>query len=184
MSPDVFLSRNGVRYDGSGLKGTPAEILANLITLNNTRTWSEITNQFEYYAYRTPGFSPAPFSSASYEPANVFAENLAMNAYYMALGTGDLGKVRAAVDDVNRVRSIKGGSELIPLSDFQILAHGQNALGAAARFLAAQLNGDGDTPWFFTFAAYQALKSYVPDQWQGTVTSGTVQTVSPFAPRK
>lgn len=178
MSPDVFLSRNGVRYDGSGLKGSPAEILANLITLNNMRTWSDETGQFSYYAYRTPGFSPAPFSAAEFDPNNVFAENLAMNAYYLALQTGDLGKVRAAVDNVNRLVMKIGGNELMPPSDFILTSRAQTPLGEAARFLVGQLQGNPvDTPWFFTYAAYLALKSYVPDVWQ----PGTPGTVTPFA---
>ncbi len=136
MSPDVFLSRNGVRYDGTGLDGTPAEIVNNLITLNNTRIWAgHMAGELEYLCYQTPNFQPAPINPNTFSRKKIQEEAEAVRHYYEVLKFGNLPMTHAAVDKINYIRAAKGGSEFIPVPDFEILGNGNGLIGYAARWL-------------------------------------------------
>lgn len=172
MSPDVFLSRNGIRYDGNGLPGTPSQIVSNLLALNGMRTYDSASGEFLYNQY-TPQFVPAPFGPNSFDPALARAENAAVQAYKRAESTGDLGLVYAAADTINEIRSIKGGVVFRPKTDFEIVAAANNYLGYTARVLISDRQRflDGETPaapWFFTVAGYEALNAYRNEQLWGT----------------
>lgn len=129
MSPDVLLSRLGLRYDGTGLQGTPAQIVSRLVTL---------ANAIRLGTYQTANFVPAPVTPATFDPRNVQKEQAAMQAYLESLQTGLPAKVHRAVDAVNKIRMVKSGTELIPPTNFDILAHQQTPLGEAARWLIAE----------------------------------------------
>lgn len=177
MSPDVFLSRNGIRYDGNGLPGTPSQIVSNLLALNGMRTYDSASGEFVYSQY-SPQFVPAPFGPNSFDPALARAENSAVQAYKRAESTGDLGLVYAAADTINEIRSIKGGVVFRPKTDFEIVAAANNYLGYTARVLISDRQRflDGETPaapWFFTVAGYEALNSYKSEQLWGS-SSGQI----------
>lgn len=177
MSPDVFLSRNGIRYDGNGLPGTPSQIVSNLLALNVMRTYDPVSGEFVYNQYN-PQFVPAPFGPNSFDPALARAENAAVQAYKRAESTGDLGLVYAAADTINEIRSIKGGVVFRPKTDFEIVAVANNYLGYTARVLISDRQRflDGETPaapWFFTVAGYEALNSYKNEQLWGS-SSGQI----------
>lgn len=166
-SPDVFLSTHQIRYDGIGLKGTPAEIVASLIKLNSTRQL--VDGELQDITYRTPDFVGVPVNPATFSPVAVKLENAAVAAYYAAVQTGDLAAVHGAVDRINSVRMIKSGGEFIPQSDFEILAHGKNHVGQTAREIVSEraaiemgeeLPAHSVIPWYDTVEAYQALKEY------------------------
>ena len=168
MSPDVFLSQHGIRYDGLGVSGTPAEIVAHLKTLNATRKIGD-DGKLKDEVYRTVGFAPAPFGPNSFNPATIASERKAIQAYQAALSSGDLNVVHGAVDDINAVRAVKGGSEFVPQSDFDILAHANSELGQMARYIASERlwveeTGFGSTsgsvlPWFDTVEAFHELEA-------------------------
>lgn len=174
-SPDNFLSHHGnpghgIDYSGSGLQGSPAEIVANLKALNATRALDE-SGALVVTVYHTPGFKSTPQSAASTSPDNVATENKLVAAYNEALKTGNLAKVHKAVDWVNKQRMAMGGiQELVPPSDFAILAEADNALGKAAKYLNAERVAFAETgeaslagspiPWFDTPEAFKALSDY------------------------
>ncbi len=138
MSPDVLLSKLSLRYDGSGLQGSPAQIVARLVTLSDA---------LRAGTYQTSNFTPAPVTAATFDPRNVQKEQDAMIAYLESLQTGSPGKVHRAVDAVNKIRMVKSGTELIPPSEFDILAHQQTPLGETARWLVAEENGAAGGFW-------------------------------------
>lgn len=160
MSPDIFLSqrlvveKDGVilpkiRYDGSGLKGSPAAIVANLLACHAARMAG---------TYQTPGFVSAPTNPNTTAPRAVRLETAAMNAYYHALLTGNPGLVHNAVDVVNKIRQVKSGVELVPPSDLEIIEHDYLEPGDTARWLEA--NRDGDAQVFWSDAGSAILSEY------------------------
>jgi len=185
MSPDVFLSRKQIRYDQIGLKGTPLEIVYNLEILNSTRDWNDDSNSFDYFQHRTDRFISASINPID-NPASVNPENVAtltslMNSYRDSLKTGNTTVVYAVVDAVNKLLGIKGGQELIPPTDFDIIAEGNTPLGEVARiinecrkvFQESGLTGedvfatdfDGDQRcrlgyWFDTRDAFDSLNEF------------------------
>lgn len=145
MSPDVFLSQKlrvvdlpGIRYDGSGLKGSPSEIVANLVLLNTARLAP---------VYHTPNFTAVATNPNTTAPTAVKLETVAMEAYYKSLGAGDPAAVHKAVDTVNMLRSVKSGVELVPPSDFDIISHSDNSAGESARWLSAERDGAAQVFW-------------------------------------
>jgi len=166
MSPDVFLSRNGLRYGGnaSDLPGTPAEIMDSLILFNNMRIWHEDTGTLEWYRYATPGFISAPISSTSFLPDWVRKEQIAIEMYKAAKRTGKLQLVYPTVDEINRIRMAKGGAAWTADTDFEILASGPGPVGAVGRKLieyeVASQESTSSPSWFFTKAAFDAINSY------------------------
>lgn len=167
MSPDVFLSRNGIRYD-SLPTGNPTQIVANLITLNGMRSLNE-SGEFTYTRYTTVGSTPAPAGPNSFDPDLVNDENLAMRVYQAAARTGNLALVHAAVDGINEIRATKGGTQFRPQPDFDIVAASNSTLGATARALISDrqrfLDGESaSAPWFFTAAGYDALVAYASQE--------------------
>lgn len=148
MSPDVLLSRLGLGYADSS-QGSPAQIVARLVIL---------AEALRAGTYQTRDFRPAPVSGATFDPRNVAAEQTAMQAYLESLQTGSLAKVHRAVDAVNRIRMVKSGTELIPPTEFDILAHQQTPLGNTARFLLAEQ--DGTAAGFWTPAALTLIRKY------------------------
>ncbi len=145
MSPDIFLSQKlrvvdmpGLRYDGSGLQGTPAEIVERLLILNAARNRP---------AYQTPDFVAVPTNPNTTLPLWVVKETKAMEGYYGALRSGDPSKVHAAVDAVNSIRQVKSGVELVPPNDFEIIAHANSALGEAARWLLDRREDEAQVFW-------------------------------------
>lgn len=157
MSPDVLLSKLGLRYGGGAdLQGSPAKIVANLIAL---------TAAFDAGTYETPGFVSAPLTAASVNAANVAKETTLVQAYRDALATGILTRVHKAVDAINSLRMKKGGSAEPTPSDFEIIAHQDSALGAAARWimgcnlsLPADVEVVGAEEFFAQFGA--AIRKY------------------------
>lgn len=169
MPADVFLSRNGIRYDEfGGFHGTPAEIVANLKGLNATRQLDG-EGRLEDLVHYSAGFQPVPTNPSTFEPAMVKKERLAMQAYWAALETGDLDKTHAAADAINAVRSVKSGGIFLPAPDFYILAHGKNTLGETARFIVSERASIEETgfptmagsplPWYDTAAAFHQLNA-------------------------
>lgn len=174
-SPDNFLSHHGnpghgIDYSGRGLQGSPAEIVANLKALNATRALDESGALVET-VYRTPGFVAGPDTPAAHTIANTAIENKLVATYNDALKTGDLAKVHKAVDAVNKQRMAMGGiAELVPPSDFAILAEADNPVGKAAKYLISErvaFNETGEAslagspiPWFDTVEAFKALSDY------------------------
>lgn len=174
-SPDNFLSHHGnpghgIDYSGSGLQGSPAEIVANLKTLNATRFIHDNGDLVET-VYHTPGFVAGPDTPAAHTIANTAIENKLMATYNDALKTGDLAKVHKAVDAVNKQRMAMGGiAELVPPSDFNILAEASNPVGEAAKYLIEERVTFAETgapsiagspiPWFDTVEAFKALSDY------------------------
>lgn len=156
MSPDIFLSRQGLRYDGSGLAGTPTQICQRLITLNEARHAG---------TYQTKNFIPAPVTAATFDPQNVAREQQLFTYYLESLQTGVPAKVHKAVDAVNRIRQVKSGGELIPPSEFDILAHQQTPLGAAARWLISE--ADSAAAVFYTSAFTLAIRKFAKEQQKG-----------------
>ncbi len=145
MSPDVFLSQTlrvvelpTLKYDGSGLKGSPAEILHNLLILHAARLTEP---------YTTPDFVSAPTNPATTDPQWVIKETKAMEAYNKALASGTPEKVHAAVDAVNKIRMVKSGPALVPPSEFEIIAHQHTPLGEAARWLAGERDDAAQVFW-------------------------------------
>ncbi len=126
MSPDVLLSRLGIRYDGSGLQGSPAQIVGNLVKLVALADAGE---------YRTPDFITAPISSASFDSGNVAKRRTLNAAYHDAVDSGNVSAVHKAVDKYNKLLMVMSGQELVPPSDFEIAAHQQTPLGLAARWI-------------------------------------------------
>jgi len=127
----------GLTYDGRGLQGTPAEIVANLQILNAAR---KVT-------YRTPGFTSVPTNPNTTAPAMVAQETKAMEKYYDAVRSGDPEAVHKCVDAVNHIREVKSGVELIPPSDFDILANAQTPVGLAARWLSGNKDDAAQVFW-------------------------------------
>lgn len=139
MSPDYFLSQRGIKYDGSGFKGTPAQIVANLIRL---------TNAYDSATYRTKNFVPAPISSATFDRDNTEKLSAFMRLYEETLREGYPSKVHKAVDAVNDLRMVISGGELVPPPEIQIVAHQDSTLGEAARYLYG-IYAEGDISEFF-----------------------------------
>lgn len=172
VSPDVFLSQNGIRYDNGLLTGTPAEIVANLKALNALRILKD--GQLQETVYRTPGYVPGDMGPQDFDPALLKATSDAMTAYRQVLKTGDLSAVHAAVDAVNNWRAQGGYAAMVPPSDFEIVKNASTPLGVMARVIASEriavqesvARGDNPVqgsifgsplPWFDTMAAYKAL---------------------------
>lgn len=133
VSPDVFLSQQlGIRYDGSGLHGSPKEIVNNL-TL--------VVQAYDAGTYQTPEFVQGPVTGALFNSANVAKLNVLKDAYEDSLKSGDVRKVHKAVDALNNFRMRVGGQETIPYSDFEIVAHGQNDVGSTARWILGSYDG-------------------------------------------
>lgn len=167
MSPDVFLSQQGLKYDGSAgaFPGTPAEIVSALITLNQTRTWNQELGDFEYTRYESPAFQAAPPNPATFDPLWVAREGQAVRAYQLAVRTGDPKTVHAAVDKINEIRAVKGGAAFSPMTDFEIFAWDQGEIGLVARTIVSwrepSLEGTPALPqWFDTKEAFDALNEY------------------------
>lgn len=124
MSPDVLLSRLGLRYGGGAdLQGTPAKIVDNLIKLT------------EAYDAGTVEFVSQPITAATFNPSNVAKETALLNDYRDALASGSLSKVHAIVAKINKLLVVKGGNMVGAFSDFEIVAHQQTPLGDAARWI-------------------------------------------------
>lgn len=166
MSPDVFLSRNGIRYDGNGMPGSPAQIVDALVKLNATRIWNEDTGEFDQVVYE-PDFVAVGMNPNTFSSQWINKESAARAAYDVALKTGSLGKVHAAVDAINAVRQIKGGASFQGASDFEILANGNNAVGNVAKYLVSEwqsaVDNGGNLPWFWTRTGYDALNAYAAE---------------------
>jgi len=168
MSPDNFLTQHRIRYDGIGVQATPAEYVAALQLLSATREVDD--GELSDVTYHTQGFVPAQYGPNSYAPAMVEKERKAVQAYLACLPSGDLSKVHAAVDAINAVRAAKGGTEFVPQSDFEILAHANGPVGQVARFIASERlwveeTGYGSMtgsplPWFDTVEAFRELAAY------------------------
>lgn len=165
MSPDVFLSQQGIRYDRPEF-GSPAELVQNLKSLSVLRalTFGELTPT----RYHTAGFFPAPVSPATFDPVSIKANQAAQAAYFKALKRGILGEVYAAVDSLNAIRAMVGGSEQVPPTDFEIVSNQPTPLGFLAREISSQRIAFEENselpqpliPWFDTLAAYNALNNY------------------------
>lgn len=189
MSPDVFLSRAGYNYSGTGLPGTPAEIVKALTTLNHTRIWQEGDEPgFVWNLYTTPGFIPAPYGPTSLSPETAELERQAVRVYEVAVKSGDLPRVYAAVDAINAVRAAKGGIGFRPWIDFELLAEAQNYTGDVARWLKsdrlrAQETGASE-PFFFTHFGYSALVDYEAASKPVVVAVAPVKPKTPKAPKK
>lgn len=184
VSADVFLSNHGnlgggIDYSGRGLKGTPAEIVANLQALNATRTL--VKGEVVETVYHTPDFKALPDSPDAHDDKNVQKHSKLVTAAEDAEKTGDLEKVRAAADKVNALRMVMGGiHEYVPFSDFIILSKANNAVGVAARYIQEQrarweqvqyensatpeeampLMHGSPVPWFDTPEAFKALNDF------------------------
>lgn len=143
MSPDVLLSRLGLRYGGGpgDLQGTPAKIVDNLIKL---------TALYDADVYHTEGFATAPMSSASFDRGNVDKRATLNRAYRDAVDSGNVAAVHKAVDRYNKLLMVMSGQELVPPSDFEVAAHQQTALGDAARWIVNwAVEGGFDVERFF-----------------------------------
>ncbi len=92
MSPDVLLSQLGIRYDGNGLQGSAAQIVANLIKL---------TAAYDAGEYYTPDFQTAPLSGASFDPANVLKRSALSAAY------NDVLSAEGAIHDAERTEFLE-----------------------------------------------------------------------------
>lgn len=166
MSPDVFLSRHGIKYDGSAQAppGSPAEIVNSFLVLNGTRQWDPDYNDFVYTQYETPNFTPREINPLTFSRRLVQQEQDAMQAVFESYKTGNLTKVRKAVDTLNSIREKKGGVQFFPIPDYEILGHGSDNVGQVARWLVSDFQRAVDTneppPWFFTKAASDALSDY------------------------
>ena len=162
-NPSFFLSDNGISYDGSDLKGTPEQIVADLILLNSTRTWDDDTQDFAYNSYATPGFTQAPSNNPNaFDPRQIAQEAKAVAAVYAAVQTGDPAKVYAAVDKVNADRQSVGGIMYQPPSDFAIYAHSPASVGVTARQLLTDQQQDPGPKqnagqWFFSKEGFDAI---------------------------
>ncbi len=127
MSANSFLSSLGLRYGRQAdLQGSPEQIVKNLLAL---------TAAYDAGTYETPGFVVAPLTSAAVNPANVAKETELVQAYRDALATGIVSKVHKALAAIDKLRMKKGGPAEPHPSDFEILAHQQTPLGAAARWI-------------------------------------------------
>lgn len=178
MSPDVFLSRQNppVRYDGSHFQGTPAEIVAALISLNATRSWSPETATFVYDQHETEDFIPGPVTAATTSPMMVTRERVAMEAVHAAEKTGNLPSIWTAIDHLNDVRMAKGGGvAYVAAPDFDLLAFQHTPTGEIARqikadraILSATTFATGEEPplemkqraWFDTKDSFDSLNAY------------------------
>jgi len=144
--------------------GTPAEVVRNLQILNRTRLMGE-DGEFEDRRYISPNFTPAaPNNPGAFDPANTEKENPLMELYNAALAAGSLSKVRKTVDAINELRQKIGGGQFKPATDFDIISHQQNFLGATARTIISQRAGaemEGATVWFDNPAAFSDLNNYV-----------------------
>lgn len=165
MSPDVFLSRHQIRYDGFWINGTPAAIVTALQTINAARAISS-DGTLVNFQYRTPGFAGSATNPNTFTPAITVALSHAVNAYTEALKTGVPQLVYSAVDLVNTFRQLTGGAELIPPYEVDILAHRADFLGQVIRALNS-LRAAGDDqppgsplPWFDTIVAFDELRTY------------------------
>lgn len=149
MSPDYFLSQQGIKYDGSGFKGTPQQIVANLIRL---------TAAYDSATYRTKGFVYVPPSPATFDRSNTEKLDLLMRFYGETLREGYPGRVYKAVDAVNEFRMVISGAELVPPPEIQIVAHQDSNLGESARYLYG-VYAEGDISEFFDLHG-DAIRSY------------------------
>lgn len=178
-SADNFLSHHGnigsgIDYSGRGLKGTAVEIVEHLKTL-------ALASQSE--PYTTEGFHAVTGNPIDNPNANSLEwtnkRRDAQKAYEDVLATGDVKKVHAAVDKLNKIQAIMGGKAAVAASDFDIIAHQQTPLGEAARFIKnervryaevqaanpeendqiAAMRGSV-IPWFDTPEAFKALAAF------------------------
>ena len=164
MSPDVFLSQNGIRYDGNGLNGSPADIMVSLVLLNGTRSWSDALGGFIYNRHETPGFISAPINPNTFSPIWVEREQVAVEWYRQAVKLGSLAFAWIAIDEINRIRAVKGGPAFTADTDFDILSMGSGSAAQTARKLNElnrnSIEESGQPYWFFTKAAYDAINKY------------------------
>lgn len=127
-SSDYLLSQLQVPYDGL----SQAEIDQRAADARM------IVSALNAGQYRTPNFAAAPISPNTFLPQNTAAETVSSITVNAAIQTGSLSQVHAAVDSLNRWRSIMGGVEYVPPAEIDILANSHQSVGALIKLLRSR----------------------------------------------